>query len=64
VVQGAVGVVVRNADGLVAVSDANTGFWLFRVEGFGGWSGDDWGVPNVSSVQDWDRGPRRRGFVP
>ena len=24
--------------------------------GFGGWRGDDWGVPNVSSVQDWSRG--------
>ena len=22
-----------------------------------GWSGEDWGYPNISSAQDWDRGP-------
>ena len=57
VINGAVGVDVRNADGLIAVSDANTGFWLFRLEGFGGWKGEDYGMPNVSSAQPWDRGP-------
>lgn len=57
VINGAFGVDVRNSDGLIAVSDANTGFWLFRLDGFGAWNGDDFGVPNVSSVQDWDRGP-------
>lgn len=55
--QGAWGVDVRNADGLIVVSSFNTGFWAFRIEGFQGWSGDGWGVPNVSSVQDWDNGP-------
>ncbi len=59
VTQGAVGIDVRNSDGLMAVSDANTGLWLFRLDGFGGWNGNDWGVPNVSSAQDWDLGPRR-----
>jgi hypothetical protein len=63
VYSGALGVDVRNSDGLVALSDANTGFWLFRLDGFGGWSGEDWGVPNVSTAQDWDRGPKRR-YVP
>ncbi len=63
VVQGALGVDVRNSDGLVAVSDANTGFWLFRMDGFGGWNGDDWGVPNASSAQDWDHGPRRGPII-
>ena len=62
VVNGALGVDVRNSDGLVAVSDANSGFWLLRVDGFGGWNGNDWGVPNVSSAQDWER--TRRAFVP
>ena len=51
---GAFGVDIRNADGLIAVSDMTTGFWLFRMEGFQGWNGMDWGVPNVSSAQDWN----------
>jgi hypothetical protein len=24
------------------------------MEGFNGWSGDDWGVPDISSAQKWD----------
>ena len=55
-VNGAVGVDVRNRDGMIAVADANSGLWLLRLDGFGGWRGEDWGVPNVSSVQDWSRG--------
>lgn len=51
---GAFGVDVRNADGLIVISDMTTGFWTFRMEGFNGWSGEDWGVPDVSSVQKWD----------
>jgi hypothetical protein len=27
------------------------------MDGFSGWNGHDWGVPNVSSVQDYDHGP-------
>ena len=59
VCNGAFGVDVRNADGLIVVSDSETGFWAFKWEGFDGWNGHDWGVPNVSSVQDWDNGPER-----
>jgi len=55
---GAYDIDVRNADGLVVVSDVNTGFWAFRVEAFNGWDGRGWGLPNVSSVQDWDKGPQ------
>ena len=51
---GAFGVDVRNADGLIVVSDISTGFWAFRMEGFNGWNGEDWGVPDISSVQKWD----------
>jgi len=51
---GAFGVDVRNADGLIAVSDMSTGFWTFRMEGFQGWNGEDWGMPDVSSAQKWD----------
>ncbi len=51
---GAFGVDVRNADGLIVVSDISTGFWTFRMEGFNGWNGEDWGVPDISSVQKWD----------
>jgi hypothetical protein len=57
VMQGAFGIAVRNYDGLVMISDSNTGAWFFKMDGFDGWNGHDWGMPNVSSVQDWDRGP-------
>jgi len=50
---GAFGVDVRNADGLIVVSDMTTGFWAFRMDGFSGWNGADWGVPDVSSAQKW-----------
>jgi hypothetical protein len=55
--QGAFGVDVRNRDGLIMLSDSNTGIWFFKMDGFDGWNGHDWGVPNVSSVQDYDHGP-------
>ena len=57
VFNGAFGVDVRNADGLIVVSDMTTGFWAFRMDGFQGWNGADWGVPNTSSAQDWENGP-------
>ncbi len=54
---GAFGVDVRNADGLIVVSDMNTGFWAFRMDGFSGWDGASWGMPDISSAQKWDTGP-------
>jgi hypothetical protein len=54
VMDGAFGVDVRNEDGLIVLSDGSTGFWTFRMEGFNGWNGEDWGVPDISSVQKWD----------
>ncbi len=54
---GAWGVDVRNADGMVVLSDLKTGFWAFKMDGFDGWNGHQWGMPNVSSAQDWDNGP-------
>ena len=54
---GAFGVDVRNADGLIVVGDMYTGFWTMRMDGFDGWNGHGWGVPNISSAQDWDNGP-------
>jgi hypothetical protein len=59
VCNGAFGVDVRNADGLIVISDMSTGFWTFRWEGFEGWNGHDWGMPDISSAQDWDNGPQR-----
>jgi hypothetical protein len=55
--QGAFGIDVRNRDGLIAMSDMRSGLWLFKLEGFNGWNGHDHGMPNISSVQDYDRGP-------
>ena len=57
--QGAFGVDVRNRDGLIVISDSNTGLWVFKMDGFQGWNGKDFGVPNISSVQDYDHGPRQ-----
>ncbi|MDP2577619.1 MAG: hypothetical protein Q8W48_07880 [Candidatus Palauibacterales bacterium] len=54
---GAFGVDVRNADGLIVLSDMASGFWAFSMEGFEGWDGHGWGMPNISSAQDWDNGP-------
>jgi len=54
VYDGAWGVDVRNADGLIVVSDMTTGFWAFTMEGFDRWNGEDWGMPNVSSAQNWE----------
>ena len=56
-VDGAFGIDVRNADGSIVISDKETGFWIFKMEGFDGWNGKQWGVPNISSEQDWDNGP-------
>ena len=57
VVQGAFGIDIRNHDGLIMISDSNTGVWFFKMDGFNGWNGHDWGMPNISSVQDYDHGP-------
>tara|TARA_Y100000590_G_scaffold364121_2_gene422190 strand:- start:8997 stop:10346 length:1350 start_codon:yes stop_codon:yes gene_type:complete len=57
ITNGAWGVDVRNSDGLILISDMSTGLWLFRMEGFKGWNGLDWGMPNISSEQDFDNGP-------
>jgi hypothetical protein len=54
---GAFGVDVRNADGLIVIPDMQSGFWALKLDGFDGWNGHDWGMPNSSSVQDWDNGP-------
>jgi hypothetical protein len=54
---GPFGIDVRNADGLIVTSDLTTGFWAMKMEGFDGWNGHQWGMPNNSSAQDWDNGP-------
>jgi hypothetical protein len=54
---GAWGVQVRNADGLIVISDIQTGMWALKMDGFDGWNGHQWGVPNISGAQDWDNGP-------
>ena len=59
VFNGAFGIDVRNADGLILISDMSTGFWTFRMDGFQGWNGEQWGMPNISSAQKWDEPLRR-----
>ena len=54
---GAFGLDVRNADGLVVLGDFTTGVWALKMDGFDGWNGHEWGVPNASSAQDWENGP-------
>ena len=54
---GADGIMVRNSDGLILITDLNTGAWFFKLDGFNGWNGHDWAMPNISSAQDWDNGP-------
>ena len=56
---GAFGVDVRNEDGLIVISDMSTGFWTFRMDGFQGWNGEQWGMPDISSAQKWDEPVRR-----
>jgi hypothetical protein len=53
---GTFGVDVRNSDGLI-VTSGRTGYWSFYMDGFTGWNGHQWGMPNISSAQDWDNGP-------
>ena len=55
--QGIVAVNIRNHDGLIVATDLTHGLWILRLEAFGGWHGQNWGVPNVSDVQDWVNGP-------
>jgi hypothetical protein len=31
------------------------------MEGFQGWSGEQWGYPDISSAQKWDKGPAGGG---
>ncbi len=55
--EGASHIEIRNADGLIVMSDRRSGVWLYRMDGFDSWNGHQWGMPNVSSAQDWDHGP-------
>jgi hypothetical protein len=63
VFNGAFGIDVRNADGLIVVSDMSTGLWTFRMDGFQGWNGEDWGLPDISSAQKWDEPVKKRGPI-
>jgi hypothetical protein len=39
------------------ISDITTGFWALHMDGFDGWNGHDWGMPNISTAQNWETGP-------
>ena len=57
VLNGAADIDIRNADGLIVMTDYTSGLWSFHLEGFNGWNGKYWRMPNISEEQDWDRGP-------
>ena len=59
VFNGMFGVDVRNADGLIIGTDSASGFWVWRMDGFQGWNGEQWGQPDISSAQKWDEPVRR-----
>ena len=63
VMNGAFAVDVRNYDGLIAIADMKTGLWLFKMDGFNSWNGNDVNMPNISSVQDWDNGPVKQAAM-
>jgi hypothetical protein len=63
VMNGAFAVDVRNYDGLIAIADMKTGLWLFKMDGFNSWNGNDYNMPNISSVQDWDNGPVKQAAM-
>lgn len=54
---GALDLDVRNSDGLIVVADVRTGMWVLDLDGFDGWSGPEYGVPDLSSVQHWGTSP-------
>ena len=58
--RGAYRVDIRNHDGLIFVSDLDTGLWAFKLDTFDGWHGHAWGLPHMSNAQDWDNGPDGR----
>jgi hypothetical protein len=47
VFSGAMETDIRNADGLIVLSDLNTGFWSFRMDGFKGSKGSEQRPPNT-----------------
>ncbi len=54
---GANDVDVRNADGLIVLTDYTSGLWTFHLDGFDGWNGKQYRMPNISKEQDWDSEP-------
>jgi hypothetical protein len=47
VFSGAMELDIRNADGLIVLSDLNTGFWAFRMDGFTGYKPPERRPPNT-----------------
>ena len=52
VFSGAMELDVRNADGLIVLSDLNTGFWAFRMDGFTGYKEKPRSGPTTSRGRD------------
>ena len=49
----------RNRNPFSSLFVAGYSLWsdVIKMDGFDGGNGNDWGMPNISSVQDWDNGP-------
>ena len=41
--KGVWGVDIRNADGLIMINGLGSGLWAFKMDGFDGWNGHQWG---------------------
>ena len=39
---------------MVVICGVSTGDWTVGVEGVNGWNGEEWGMPDISSVKKWD----------
>ena len=57
---GAFGVQVRDADGLIVISDMTTGFWAFYLDGFDGWNGHGGGCRTCRPRSIGTRAPMAR----
>ena len=57
---GTFGLDVRNADGLIVISDSRFGFWALHLDGFDGWNGHNWGCLTSRALRTGTMDPTER----